>query len=169
MGQKTYEEIIREAADEQHNENIPNSSLAHAETGVRELLTRATPNTTIRIISSEFYEEFWAKLTNLLSNFLSKGGMLEILLLSAKKNSLIEGLQRQFTSNVKVYAAKDEMRGKEKIIPHFVVLDKGYRFEFSDETLKDKIIKGYLNFGDEKGSTELKEFFDTLKEKATLT
>lgn len=95
--------------------------------------------------------------------------MLEILLLS-KKNRLVEGLQEQFGGDkVKVYLAKDEIRKKAKIVPHFIVMEpKGYRFELSDEDLKGKIVKGYVNFGDENGSRELRKFFDSLKEKALL-
>lgn len=167
--QKTYEEIIREAANEQRNENIPNSSLVHAEVGIRELLARAYPNTTVRIVSYEFFEEFWAKFINALSNFLSNNGIVEILLLS-KKNRLIEELQKQFGGDkVKVYLANEDIKKKEKEVPHFVVLEpKGYRFELSDKDLKDKIVRGYVNFGDENGSKELRKFFDTLKEKTTL-
>lgn len=159
---EVYYALVKEAAESKRDENIPNSTMDHAEVGIRFLFANASAGSTIQIVSDEFFDEFWGRLKSVMVNFLKGSGKLEVVLLKAK-NQLIGDLQKEFGSNVNVYMINDQILPKEKI-PHVVVVSPvGYRVELSDELMKDKIVKGVLNFGDVKGTQTLKKFVDDLR------
>jgi hypothetical protein len=159
---ESYILIVKEAAESKRKENIPNSTMAHAEIGVRFLLKNAREGSIIQIVSNEFFDEFWGRLRGVLSDFIKKAGSLEVVLLK-KKNRLLEDLQKEYVDNVKVYLMRDDVPNKDKIAHFFVVDPVGYRAELSDELMKDQIVKGVLNFGDVDGSRELRSDFERLK------
>lgn len=153
---------VKEAAEAKRNENIPNSTMDHAEIGVRFLFQNAEVGSIMYIVSDEFFDEFWGRLKNVITDFLKKTGKLEVILLK-KKNRLIDELQKEHGEQVKTFIINENVSQKEKI-PHIVIASPvGYRVELSDELMKEKIVKGVLNFGDESGTNNLRNFFFRLR------
>ncbi len=166
----SYEDIIREAAKERKSENIPNSSMEHAEIGLRYLFNTAEAKVPARIVSSTLYEEFWNQLREVMKNFLKKGGKVEAVLLDVKKGTspTLEFLKNEFTEQVEEYRAGDTLKKLSKEIPHFTVIGiNSYRFELSHEDMANKIVKGFVNFNDENGGKSLILLFDKLKKLTT--
>lgn len=167
----SYEEIIKEAAQKRKSENIPNSSMDHAEIGLRYLFNTAEEKATAKIVSSVLYEEFWNKLKEVIRNFLSKGGKVEAVLLDIKKDSpspTLESLKKEFVGQVEEYRAMDSLQKQSKGIPHITVIGtKSYRIELSHEDMENRIVKGFVNFNDEEGGKALNLLFDKLKTLAT--
>jgi hypothetical protein len=164
---ETYEQIVAIAAKERKNIPIPNTTLTHAEIGLKYLFNTAADNSTAKIISNQFYEEFWLKLRNVLLSFLNRASSLEVILLKNIQSKTLDFLKGRFPDKVKYFyvaALTPSLKDAKKEIPHCtVILPDMYRIERSDDEMKDNIVKGFLNFGDSEGANLLNTFFDKIK------
>lgn len=164
---QNYEEKVKELAEKKINELLPNSTLEHASIGIKYLIKNAESK--IKIVSNEFFEEFWAEMQPFLSNFLDKEtSSLDVVILEEyKKEGILTKLKDAFPERVKIYSFKNkDIKSK---ISNFVTVDQmGYRIELSDEQKKDKVVKGIINFGDKSGTDSLNNLFQTIIDKSQL-
>jgi hypothetical protein len=167
----SYEKIIKEAAEEKKSQEIPNSSMDHAEIALRYLFNYAGDQATARIVSSTLYEEFWSRLKEIIRNFLKNGGKIETVLLDVGKDTkspTLNSLKKEFAGQVEEYHAADSLKKISKEIPHFTTVGtKSYRFERSHEDMEKKMVKGFVNFNDEIVGNSLNILFDKLKKLST--
>lgn len=160
---QAYEEIVKTAAENKSDKNIPNSTMAHAEIGLRYLLGNAREESTIQVVTRSFYGPFWGKLKSMLIRFFENNGILEVILLQDPDDILVD-LKEKYKKNIKTFLLGEKLKKNAPIIPHFVVIEPaGYRIELSDKQKQEKIVEGFVNFGDGEGTSQLKEFFDKLK------
>lgn len=157
-----YEAIVKDRAGKRTNENLPNTTIEHAAISMRYLFQNATDN--IRIVSNEFYEDFWVRFQAMLSNFLNRSSAhLEIVLLDKYNDKgVLSSIKNSFSSKVDVWLLNRKELAKK--IYNFVTVDPvGYRIELSDDQKKDKIVQGVINFGNAEGTAELNRLFEDIK------
>lgn len=157
-----YENIVRELARTKEDKALSNTTMAHAFIGIRSLIENAENR--IKIISNEFYEDFWVKLQPFLNKFLEKDGSnLEVIILEKyDEKGALSKLKKNFSGKINLFILKRKEMMKK--IYNFVTVDPvGYRLELSDNEKKNKIVKGVINFGDNKGTSSLNELFETIK------
>ena len=141
-----YEAIVKDHADNQTDKPLPNSTFEHAFIGIKYLIQKASSK--IKIVSNQFYEDFWTDLSSYLTTFLgnAKTNSIEIVICDAyKKEGVIDKIAKEFPTQIKVFVLKNKQAIKK--IYNFVVIDPvGYRFELSDEEKENRIVSGIINY-----------------------
>lgn len=153
-----YIQRLEEAASHLKNEDIPNSTMSHAEAGIRVLFENA--QTKVRILSTEFYAPFWNNLKYEMDGFLGKGGIIEILTiddLSKESTHLINSFKR--VSNHFSYNRINKKTSRQ--LPNLIIADDTItRFEKEDSHMKAGLVSAIINFNNTERATRFNEFFE---------
>lgn len=167
--EKTYEEIIKECADKDSNTPIANSTIEHARIASKYLINKAKK--VIRIVTNGFYEEFWKDLENDIGEFIKKDptNIIEVIIVREsefKPHGTLGRINSDFPNRIVAYTLDEKKL--EKKAPNFLTIDeKGYRYEYSDEKKKNKLVEGVINFGDAKNTTSLNSLFNSIRDKSS--
>lgn len=170
-----YEAVIREAAKNRDDRDIPNSSVAHAATALSYLFTNAVSGETakphVRIMSTCFCRDFWITMLERVKEYLgNEDARLSVALLKPgeKDNGvdLLKLLRAYFGEQVSFCKIdhdklKAQFKRKADEVPNFCVIEPhGYRFETADTNRHANDVTGVINFGDKEMSDLMIGFFD---------
>jgi hypothetical protein len=167
-----YIDFLAQNASPPKDEDIPNTTFEHAYQGVSFLIDNAMKydgeDNEIKIISNQFYEDFWIRLIDEFKKYLEKNGKLSIILLKyINNNAVLQRLSMLYPDKIDIYFANKIDKSKLELIPNFTLIKPyGYRIELSDKEMENKIVTAYINFGNLEKSENLSKFFTLLMSKS---
>lgn len=163
-----YKKIVEEAAKNNSNFDIPNSTIGHAVFLSNVLVSYAHENIKILTgeLSSPYYDKVKETLASAAERFRSarKGEQIHIIIWEkdAKQNEGFEELLKKYGDIIKMKNAKKPFSDK---MSHFLVSDcKRYRLEnpHTKEELENGEVTATANFGNPETAKNLNSIFDEL-------
>jgi len=162
-----YKKIVDEAADNEKDLNIDNSSFSHAIYVIKKLFEKADKK--VYILTDKFEEKFYENLRDVIEEFLendkgksgNKEKKIEILTFEdTSNNSLLKDLLKKYGNKVFIGRLKDPnlltVDGKHI---NFILNDKkGVRYELLED-IESGETKAIVNFGNESFHDVLKKIF----------
>lgn len=172
---KEYNKLVEEAAENDKNLIIPNSSVAHAILISQKLIDKAENN--IKILTGELTSVYYDHISDNLGNAtrkLSRLGAIRIIIsdAAARENPTLNNFLRDNNNVIQVKRVNEQVDriDPESFRNHFLVSDsKRYRFEkpHTREDLDEFKVEALANFGDEERAEVLDSFFDKIWDSIT--
>ncbi len=157
----SYFNMLNDAADARKNENQPASSGNLFDDAMSVLLNHT--DGLIRIFIAEKTSDEYSRWSNvfkfIFQVYLGANNKLRVEIISFyPDDKLLRDLKGQYPENIKVFGLTDK---KIKDAPSFMVIEPiGYWMEVLE---KENMIRGFANFGDERGTRKFIECFERLK------